>query len=463
MPESPRYLLVKGKKQKSLKVLKLIYRFNNIIQFKKTQSYPDEIMSLFSEDVDLFLKPKLFSLGSPFALVKSGLHKIKQIILATLHLFSKTLYLRTVILLLTVFMMSFSTYGITLWFPEYVKSLQLSNFNALKTKCSNTSLFPHHSDGVYSNLSLRDCLFDRTGIYSNNTFINCSFNDVYFKNMEFEQLFMYNVTIENSKFENISFHDFHFENSTLGNTHWLSVYVIGLAISHTNSTKLYLEDSTFTDGTVEFSLLHGINVYASIIDQVTFVMSALTDITYDSTTTIRIKNNDSTFQFTSTHNPKCPIKFNENYDHNKLYLESLYFSLANLPGNLLTILLIDYVPRKWILSAALLLSAASVFTLWQVPSETVSVILLCIFNGVNVISWNAFNVLSVELYPTVIRSTASGVSSMTNRIGAIVGVNLFGAFISISPAIPILAVAVMLIISSLISLRLPRLEKESLK
>ena len=63
--------------------------------------------------------------------------------------------------------------------------------------------------------------------------------------------------------------------------------------------------------------------------------------------------------------------------------------------------------------------------------------------------------------PTVIRSTATGFLSAINRIGAVTGVNLFAVFITASPVVPILIVAALLGISGLISLFLPRVEKQS--
>ncbi len=59
--------------------------------------------------------------------------------------------------------------------------------------------------------------------------------------------------------------------------------------------------------------------------------------------------------------------------------------------------------------ASLLLSGISVCL---VPifngSESASVVMLCIFGGVNTASWNALNITTTELFPTEIRSTAFG-------------------------------------------------------
>ena len=447
MPESPRYLLVKGNREKSLKVLKLIYRINKFN--RKNLTYPDAINSLFSDELMFPCKQP----SSVTHLTRLLVHKIKLMAISTLHLFSRNLFLRTTVLILVVFMMSFSTYGITLWFPEYVKNLQ----QAAHKSCFNVS----NTIGYYSNAKFHDCIIQPTpNSIVNLSFDDCSFQNVYVQNANLTQLTMVNVSISSCQFNNLTSDSIRLENSDLHTTTWTDVRVADLSLSHVHSEKSIIQNSHISSGSILFSYMNRLDFHTSKISDLHINFSNLYNIELDVPDNYNSTISNSTLTYSVD---PCPIAFNEDFNPTKLFLESLYFATANLPGNLLTVLLIDYIPRKWIMSVVLILSGVSVFTLWLVPNETVSVILLCVFNGINVISWNVFNVITAESYPTAIRSTATGLLSSINRIGAIVGVNLFAFFINITPAIPILIVAGMLGISGTLSLLLPRVEKESLK
>ncbi|XP_072020579.1 synaptic vesicle glycoprotein 2C-like isoform X2 [Amphiura filiformis] len=147
----------------------------------------------------------------------------------------------------------------------------------------------------------------------------------------------------------------------------------------------------------------------------------------------------------------------------QIYTDAFYTSLANLPGNLITIILMDVVGRKAILCSSLVLSGVGVFFIYLVKTRTQVLIMSCLFSGISVMAWNAISVLGVEMYPTSIRGTALGFQSVSNRIGAIFGNLIFGALIDTNCAIPILTVAAMLAIGGIVTLTLPNTLKISLK
>ncbi|XP_075248752.1 synaptic vesicle glycoprotein 2C-like isoform X2 [Convolutriloba macropyga] len=84
----------------------------------------------------------------------------------------------------------------------------------------------------------------------------------------------------------------------------------------------------------------------------------------------------------------------------EVYKQSFITSLSNLPGNLLTILLIDWTGRKSLLVASMILSGVSVLFIWLVKTTTETLVMMCIFGGISVIGWNVLDVLYTELYPT---------------------------------------------------------------
>ncbi|XP_071788639.1 synaptic vesicle glycoprotein 2C-like [Asterias amurensis] len=146
-----------------------------------------------------------------------------------------------------------------------------------------------------------------------------------------------------------------------------------------------------------------------------------------------------------------------------IYWDSFYTSISNLPGNLVTIFLIDIIGRKFLMSASLLVSGVIVFFIWFVSTRTHIIIVFCCFGGVSVIAWNVLNVMAVEVYPTHMRSTAFGVQGVINRLASIVGNVIFGILIQTHCAVNILLVAALLVFGGLLSLTLPRTKKISLQ
>ncbi|KAG9341173.1 hypothetical protein JZ751_019612 [Albula glossodonta] len=94
-----------------------------------------------------------------------------------------------------------------------------------------------------------------------------------------------------------------------------------------------------------------------------------------------------------------------------VYMEGFVTAASNLPGNVFTILLMDFVGGKILLSCSLLLSGISVFFIWAVKSKAQSLVMSCVFSAVSVISWNALDVISTELYPTQLRTYSTSVGN----------------------------------------------------
>ncbi|KAL2098594.1 hypothetical protein ACEWY4_005074 [Coilia grayii] len=145
-----------------------------------------------------------------------------------------------------------------------------------------------------------------------------------------------------------------------------------------------------------------------------------------------------------------------------VYMEGFLTALANLPGNIFTILLMDRIGGRALLSSSLLLSSVSVFFIWEVTTKTQSLIMCCVFSGVSVISWNALDVIGTELYPTQLRSSALGFFTGVGRVGAIMGNVVFGQLVDTNCAVPILCVSILLLTSGVVALRLPRTKQVEL-
>uniref|UniRef100_A0A0B6ZYS5 Major facilitator superfamily (MFS) profile domain-containing protein n=1 Tax=Arion vulgaris TaxID=1028688 RepID=A0A0B6ZYS5_9EUPU len=140
---------------------------------------------------------------------------------------------------------------------------------------------------------------------------------------------------------------------------------------------------------------------------------------------------------------------------NSVYVESFLTSISNLPGNILSIFIVEKIGRKALLATSMVLSGISVFFLWFVQTKWQNVLMSCIFGAVSVCGFNMLDVLQTELFPTDVRSTAFGVQTGSLRVGAILGNIIFGELVDVYCAIPMLLVAVLLAFGGLASLWLP--------
>jgi MFS family permease len=80
------------------------------------------------------------------------------------------------------------------------------------------------------------------------------------------------------------------------------------------------------------------------------------------------------------------------------YGDTFIFALANLPGNVASILLVETLGRRRLLSYGMCLSALSLFGFIIDPSQaSVVVISASLFNAFSVIGWNSLDCMSVEV------------------------------------------------------------------
>lgn len=110
----------------------------------------------------------------------------------------------------------------------------------------------------------------------------------------------------------------------------------------------------------------------------------------------------------------------EDINMNNVYLNSFIFTLANLPGNIISILFIEKFGRKKMLAYGMIAAAISALGFGFGKNYPAIVITSAsLFNGFSVIGWNALDCMSVENFPTNIRTSAMGLLAAAGRLGAI--------------------------------------------
>ena len=102
------------------------------------------------------------------------------------------------------------------------------------------------------------------------------------------------------------------------------------------------------------------------------------------------------------------------------YADAFIFALANLPGNIISICYVESFGRRRLLSYGMGISALAAFgfAIDTKHKETV-VFFASLFNAFSTVGWNSLDCLSVESFPTNVRTTAMGVLAAAGRLGAI--------------------------------------------
>lgn len=122
-----------------------------------------------------------------------------------------------------------------------------------------------------------------------------------------------------------------------------------------------------------------------------------------------------------------------------IFMNSLFFSAATIPGNVVAAFLMDQVGRKKLLVFSLVLCSLSLFYFAHIAenveldegehNSAKAVMTACVFHFAIVISWSTTNVITCELFPTEIRTTGCGLCTATGRLAAMLSQYVFGSLI----------------------------------
>ncbi|XP_078456265.1 synaptic vesicle glycoprotein 2C-like isoform X3 [Lampetra planeri] len=151
----------------------------------------------------------------------------------------------------------------------------------------------------------------------------------------------------------------------------------------------------------------------------------------------------------------CHIGYSNDYSAFWVYFVTFLGTLAVLPGNIVSALLMDHIGRLNMLGGSMVLSGISCFLLWFGNSGATMIGMLCLYNGLTISAWNSLDVLTVELFPTDRRVTGFGFLNCLCRLAAVLGNVIFGSLVTITKVVPILIASTVLTLGGLIAFRLP--------
>ncbi|XP_070706750.1 synaptic vesicle glycoprotein 2C-like [Pempheris klunzingeri] len=209
---------------------------------------------------------------------------------------------------------------------------------------------------------------------------------------------------------------------------------------------------TFIDSSFLNCYFEDVSTVGSFFKNCTFVDSFFynTDIDDAKLTNSRVIN--SSFHHNKT---GCQMTFDDDYSAYWVYFVNFLGTLAVLPGNIVSALLMDKIGRLSMLGGSMVLSGISCFFLWFGTSESMMIFMLCLYNGLSISAWNSLDVVTTELYPTDRRGTGFGFCNAMCKLAAVLGNLIFGSLVGITKAIPILLASSVLVGGGLVGLRLP--------
>ncbi|XP_068617144.1 synaptic vesicle glycoprotein 2Ca [Brachionichthys hirsutus] len=246
---------------------------------------------------------------------------------------------------------------------------------------------------------------------------------------------------------NESIEDFTF-NFTLEN----QIHRNGLFIND-RFINMKLKSVTFVDSTFRNCFFDDVSSVGSSFRNCTFIDAFFFNTDIDDS---KLIDGTEVINSTFTHNKTgCQMTFDDDYSAYWVYFINFLGTLAVLPGNIVSALLMDKIGRLSMLGGSMVLSGISCFFLWFGTSESMMIFMLCLYNGLSISAWNSLDVVTTESFPTVRRGTGFGFCNALCKLAAVMGNLIFGSLVGITNAIPILMASSVLVGGGLVGLRLP--------
>ncbi|XP_004072481.1 synaptic vesicle glycoprotein 2C [Oryzias latipes] len=217
--------------------------------------------------------------------------------------------------------------------------------------------------------------------------------------------------------------------------------------------NMKLKSVTFVDSTFRNCYFDDVTSVGSYFRNCTFIDAYFYNTDIDDS---KLIDGTEVINSTFTHNKiGCQMTFDDDYSAYWVYFINFLGTLAVLPGNIVSALLMDKIGRLSMLGGSMILSGISCFFLWFGTSESMMIFMLCLYNGLSISAWNSLDVVTTESFPTVRRGTGFGFCNALCKLAAVLGNLIFGSLVGITKAIPILMASSVLVGGGLVALRLP--------
>lgn len=145
-----------------------------------------------------------------------------------------------------------------------------------------------------------------------------------------------------------------------------------------------------------------------------------------------------------------------------VFMESLITVAAALPSNILAVIGMDRLGRKFFLVFSTVSSGACAASMYYVTNKTHNLIVSATFSSVISCGNAALDCLITEIFPTNLRATGIAISMVAARLGGIIGNIVIATLLDMYCPAPTFIVAALLITGGLLCLFLPNTTREPL-
>ncbi|KAL7636141.1 UNVERIFIED_CONTAM: hypothetical protein RMT77_012898 [Armadillidium vulgare] len=218
MPESPRFLLEKGRDVEAMMVYKKIFKWNNthnpkaeyqLTELELPSGTHRPLRSNVQHATDKgFLTDLYYSFNQFWGLF--------------IQLFLPPYIHTTTILLVLWFTCAFGFYGLSVWFPEYIKLLQTEEYEARATEINSEVYEKKHFNSTsidnyhYIEVIFNSVRFDSV-VLNHVIFEKCSIFDSTFSDVRSSRTFFKDSYLARNQFLDTDFYDYRFENCRMTN------------------------------------------------------------------------------------------------------------------------------------------------------------------------------------------------------------------------------------------------------
>ncbi|CAG9765151.1 unnamed protein product [Ceutorhynchus assimilis] len=151
-----------------------------------------------------------------------------------------------------------------------------------------------------------------------------------------------------------------------------------------------------------------------------------------------------------------------NNNNSKVYINSIIVGCTAMIGNALAGTLIRFIGKKKILLAALTTAGIFSVSMYFASSEELAVAFSSIFIACGSVANNVMVSVTVDLFPTTLRTMAIAVGMMIGRTGAMAGNFVFPYLLASGCEPPFFVVGAFMIAAALVSLLIPNTDMKAL-
>ncbi|XP_014817168.1 PREDICTED: synaptic vesicle glycoprotein 2A, partial [Calidris pugnax] len=225
MPESPRFYLENGKHDEAWMVLKQVHDTN-----MRAKGHPERVFSV-THIKTIKREDELIEIqsdtGTWYRRWLVRFLNLSQQVWSNFQQCFAPEYRRVTLMMMAVwFTMSFSYYGLTVWFPDMIKHLQNIEY------ASRTKLFTREKVRHFTfNFTLENQIH-QGGEYFNDKFIGLKMKSVTFEDSLFEDCYFEDITSSNTFFKNCTFISTVFYNTDLFEYKFINSRVVNSTFLH---------------------------------------------------------------------------------------------------------------------------------------------------------------------------------------------------------------------------------------